>query len=114
MSTRIDWNAEPLYKKLEKELQDNAFKAAQVMATEMKKTAPVYSGPPRSSGRAPGTMRDGIIAKKLKKSSWVYVPHPGSYIEYGVNQDHRAPVPFIKLSMDSSFKEYLESVRNII
>lgn len=114
MGVRINWNAEPLYKELDKELQANAWKAANIMAAEMRQTAPVYSGPPRSSGRAPGTMRDGIIAKKLRKWSRVYIPHPGSFVEFGVNEDHRAPVPFIKMAMDASFKAYVESFRNII
>jgi len=112
--TRIDWNANALYKELEKKLADNAFAGAEQMADAMKAKAPVYNGPDRSSGRRPGTMRDGIKAKRLKKWSKVVIPHPAVFVEYGVDEDNRSPVPFISQGMEDVFKNFMAMHRDII
>lgn len=113
-TVRIDWNANELYKELEKKLADNAFAGAEQMAVEMKANAPVYDGPERSSGRRPGTMKAGIKAKRLKKWSKVVIPHPAVFVEYGVSEDNRVPVPFISQAMEHVFKNYLAMHKNII
>jgi hypothetical protein len=116
----MTWEGEELLKKVEALAIVAAEKAAKREEQWLKATVPVYQGPPRASGRKPGTLRDGIKAEKLRKWSRVFVPYPGAYVEYGGKvvevtatsyrvTGTRAPRPFIRPTL-KPITQYFEKL----
>ena len=115
MKTKLSWNSEKLISEIDNAAKKNMLSGAEDIADEMRKIVPVYSGPPRSSGRKPGTLRDSIEVEQAKDgSAYVFAPSPATFIQYGVKGENRTPFPFMNMALDARYKKYFDSYRNLV
>lgn len=111
----IKWDTKALFDKLKNSIKKNNTKYSIEMKNDVKRNTPVYDGPPRSSGRAPGTLRDSIFSGITKDGDgFVLAPFPAAFIEFGVSQDSRAPNPFLHMAFSRTTRKYFEAYKNII